>query len=220
MKKSKEYSVGRVLLYVLQGLTIYRALVYAKLQSILPASSGSILDIAAGKDPLYHSFLQKSVSLIKGDIKQGSQNIELDMNKPFSYEDNSFDHLLCVNALYIVKDVHQFLSECKRVLKPGGSMVLISPFISNEMPDPDDFRRFTEQGLQNVCKKSGLVVESTDRLGDRFTSAFYLLHPFFIFALIRLPFALLSLILDALIPHSIKSAHPTPLGYCVVLRKL
>jgi len=41
------------------------------------------------------------------------------------FEDASFDYLTCNNMFHYVDEPSQALSECKRVLKPGGSLILM-----------------------------------------------------------------------------------------------
>ena len=43
-----------------------------------------------------------------------------------TYSDNTFDTVLFANLLHIVKEPEKVLSEAKRVLKPGGKLIIIS----------------------------------------------------------------------------------------------
>lgn len=219
MKKSSTAYFRSFMYFSLKGCTVYRSLVYAELQYLLPHISGTVLDIAAGKKPLYHSFFSDNTQIIGSDIKYDGTNKIIDMNERLPFEDNSIDAIVCVNALYIVKNTKLFSDECFRILKPQGSCVIVSPFISNEMKDPDDFRRYTAQGLQVLWEESGFITEHIYRVGERFTSVVYLLHPFLFFSIIRTCIHAVAFLLDACIPSSITERHPTPLGYVCVIRK-
>ena len=52
-------------------------------------------------------------------------------------------------------------------------------------------------------------------MGERATAATQLLHPFFLFNIVRMFVYPLALILDKLIPRSVTDAHPSPIGYFV-----
>lgn len=58
--------------------------------------------------------------------KQKSQNInsiKSDMNVDFPFDDNMFDGATSVWANRFIADSNHFLSETRRVLKPGGTLV-------------------------------------------------------------------------------------------------
>jgi SAM-dependent methyltransferase len=50
------------------------------------------------------------------------------------------------------------LSEFARVLRPGGSLVLTSPFTWHLHDEPHDYWRFTEFGLRLLLERAGLEV--------------------------------------------------------------
>jgi ubiquinone/menaquinone biosynthesis C-methylase UbiE len=50
-----------------------------------------------------------------------------DLNQPLGFPDNSFDHAICIYAFQCVVDPSRFLSEVRRVLKPGGLFLVAAP---------------------------------------------------------------------------------------------
>jgi SAM-dependent methyltransferase len=56
--------------------------------------------------------------LPSGDLKQGYANI-------IPWEDDSFDHLFCINAVHHFDEKSQFLSEAFRVLHPDGGLLIV-----------------------------------------------------------------------------------------------
>jgi len=53
----------------------------------------------------------------------------IDLNAPLPFDDESFDVVVSSNTLYAVKNPHATLSEFKRVLQVGGSLILTNPLL-------------------------------------------------------------------------------------------
>jgi ubiquinone/menaquinone biosynthesis C-methylase UbiE len=68
-------------------------------------------------------------------IAQTLENIPLKYSKPsingkMPYEDNKFDIITCFGTLHHIPNVSFVMSELKRVLKPGGYLLIREPIIS------------------------------------------------------------------------------------------
>jgi ubiquinone/menaquinone biosynthesis C-methylase UbiE len=57
---------------------------------------------------------------------------ELDFNKKFPFEDNTFDFASCCFAIYYAEDIPFTISEIHRVLKPGGTLFTTGPMPENK----------------------------------------------------------------------------------------
>jgi SAM-dependent methyltransferase len=73
--------------------------------------------------------------------------------------DNSYDSILCNAVLEHVPDPPKVLAELKRLLVPGGRIVVSVPFLQPFHPTPLDFRRYTRTGFQQLAEESGLRVD-------------------------------------------------------------
>lgn len=206
---------------VLQGKTVYRILLNNLIREKSLTLSGRVLDLGGGHQASYRQYLPPGIKLTVTDLEAGS-DVErvIDFNQSLPFADSCFNSVLLINALYIVKDRLKLLSEIKRVLAPGGKLLIASPFIANEMPEPDDFCRLTYSGLERELTLTGFSEIKIERFGERFTAAAYLLHPAFYFSLIRLIAYSLAILLDKFIPRRIKEQHPTPLGYICLAAKV
>jgi len=199
---------------VFQGKSIYRILFNWQVQKYCQNLNGQCLDLAGGKEPSYHKYWS-----FKDDAKLIKTDLEVDLNKELSFEDNSIDNILFFNAIYIIKYPVKLMKEINRILKKDGKLFIASPFISNEAKEPDDYQRFTSQGLERLFRKGNFNNFEIIPFGERFTAGVHLWHSFFIFNFIRLIAFTKSLLLDKLIPKKIKKLHPCPLGYFIIIKK-
>lgn len=199
----------------LLGKTIGRVLFNETLRHECASMSGRVLDLAGGRDPSYLPLLPRSIQLVRTDREASAGIGAVDFNKPLPYEDASFDVVLLFSALYIAEDPAALTKEIHRVLKNGGTCYIASPFVANEMPEPHDYVRFTAEGLERLLTSAGFSSVHSIRMGERASAATQLMHPFFLFNIMRALVYPLALLFDRLIPRSVRETHPTPIGYFV-----
>jgi ubiquinone biosynthesis O-methyltransferase len=105
-----------------------------------------ILDVGCGDGVLAY-FLSRtgaSVSGIDGSVeavsyaKEKNQNREIDFQVASAYDlpfaDNHFDLVVSSEVIEHIDDVAAYLQEIKRVLKPGGSIIISTPVRYTEKP--------------------------------------------------------------------------------------
>jgi len=68
------------------------------------------------------------------------------------------DGILCTEVIEHVQDPAGMLAEFARVLSPGGSVLLTSPFTWHVHDEPHDYWRFTEFGLRLIFERAGFRV--------------------------------------------------------------
>lgn len=202
---------------ILSGNTLGRALFNDEVMQQGRTFSGRVLDLAGGTGS-YLSLLPRGLEVVRTDAHEAPGIEAVDFNKPLPFPNGSFNHVLLMNALYIVEDPQRLLSEIRRVLKGGGTAIIASPFLQNEMRGPHDYRRLTSEGLDVLFRASGFTAIEITPYGERFSVAAHLLHPFFCFSIVRLPFYALALALDRLVPRHVQAMHPAPLGYFCILK--
>jgi SAM-dependent methyltransferase len=82
----------------------------------------------------------------------------------------AFDAIVCLEVLEYVWEPAQALAEMQRVLKPGGTLVLSTPFL-HRVDTPDDYWRFTEPALRRLLHESGFDVVRCLAQGGAFAVA-------------------------------------------------
>jgi len=205
-----------------RGKSIYRILFNWQIQEHCRNISGSCLDLAAGKNPSYHQYwsLDKDAKLINTDYSQEKNpDLQIDFNQPILLKDGSIDNIFFFNAIYIVKEPEKLIQEIYRVLKPEGKLFIASPFVFNEAKEPNDYRRLTSQGLEELLRQGGFNDFEIIPFGERFTAGVHLWHSFFLFNFIRLIAFTKAMVFDKWIPKKIKTLHPCPLGYFIIAKK-
>jgi SAM-dependent methyltransferase len=117
--------------------------------------SGSVLDFGCGDRPHRHLFPDSVGADLPGNPLA---EIEIRPDGTLPVPDDSFDSVLSIEVLEHVEDPQTYLSECFRVLRPGGRLLLTTPFAFVWHPDPVDYRRWTSQGLRHELARHGFEV--------------------------------------------------------------
>jgi SAM-dependent methyltransferase len=98
---------------------------------------GRMLDVPAGEGGVSVAVKDMGFDALAGDIDpkffkaQGIECLFMDMNKALPLEDESLDYVLCLEGIEHLENEFQFTRECRRVLKPGGRLILSTPNILN-----------------------------------------------------------------------------------------
>lgn len=205
---------------VMAGKSIGRILFNRKVAHFCADVSGRVVDLAGGGSPSYRPLLPPNIELVTTDYeKRSGVDLVVDLNKPLPFPNESEATLFCFNAIYILEDRKQFLAETHRVLQRGGRLFLSSPFMVSEIPEPHDYVRLTKEGLIKELSNAGFNDIRLYPFGERGSAAMYLLDPIFVFRIIRLPFYLLGIAIDKMLPKKITSMHPAAIGYFVIATK-
>ncbi|MBM3791170.1 MAG: methyltransferase domain-containing protein [Acidobacteria bacterium] len=100
-------------------------------------SRGPLLEIPAGEGALAWQLHKLGYAVTAGDIDPRFFKVApipciyVDLNRPFPIEDARFEFISCIEGIEHLQDQFQFVRECHRVLKPGGTLVLSTPNILN-----------------------------------------------------------------------------------------
>ena len=103
------------------------------------AKGKDVLEIACGSGTGLGYVAQEAKSMMGGDIDGNLVNIAADSYKgdakvkvqkidaqALPYEDKSYDLVLLFEALYYIPDVSKFIAEVKRIIRPGGVLIITS----------------------------------------------------------------------------------------------
>lgn len=154
----------------------WRKSLYAAL-STCPVQ-GVVIDLGGDRRSGYHELLRGAERFETVNIAgEPAPDHAFDLEKPFELGSASYDTVLALNIMEHIYNHEQFLSECRRVLKPEGMLVLAVPFLMQVHPSPKDYYRYTEQALRALCEKAGLQNVRVTAIGKGpFTAASNVLH--------------------------------------------
>lgn len=86
------------------------------------------------------------------------------------------DVVLSTQVLEHVPDPHAYLCEARRLLKPGGALILSTHGLFKYHPDPTDYWRWTETGLALQLRRAGFEVVRSERDFGLMSAGLYLVQ--------------------------------------------
>lgn len=149
----------------------HRAL-HAEISRMAGNAVGTVIDVGCGTAPYRALFAHTRYIGIEvasgsefGSAKGGADVLYDGQRLPLA--DGSVDNVLCNQVLEHVFEPTAFLSELRRVLRPGGRLMVTVPFVWDEHEQPYDFARYSSFGLRHLATKCGFeVAEARRTLAD------------------------------------------------------
>jgi SAM-dependent methyltransferase len=119
---------------------------------------GSVLDYGCADVP-YRRFFGPETDYVAADLPGNPQaSVEIADDGTVPCEDESFDAVMSTQVLEHVGDPGLYLSECHRVLRPGGRLLLSTHGMMLYHPDPVDYWRWTCAGLRRIVEDTGFEI--------------------------------------------------------------
>lgn len=139
-----------------------RRALWRAMAEVAPLVQGRVLDVGCGTKPYRSLFTQVDDYLgLELDTPENRRTKLADLfydGGRFPVADSSFDAVLCNQVLEHIFQPEQFLAEIRRVLCPGGVLILTVPFLWPEHEQPYDCLRYTSFGLRDWLDRAGLAV--------------------------------------------------------------
>jgi SAM-dependent methyltransferase len=106
---------------------------------------------------------------VVADIERGFRpDVGADV-QALPFRDAVFDAIKATELLEHVPDVARALGECRRVLRPGGHLVITAPFLERLHGDPGDYSRYTRSMWERLLAAADLKPVTIDEQGGYFT---------------------------------------------------
>jgi SAM-dependent methyltransferase len=139
-------------------------------QVIRAYARGRLLDLGCGMVPfygMYKDLVAENVCIDWANSLHSNPHLDVvaDLNQSFPLPDASFDTVLCSDVLEHIAEPAAFLRETARVLKPGGTLLLMVPFFYWLHEQPHDYFRYTEFALRRMCGQAGFAIQSIEAYG-------------------------------------------------------
>ena len=123
--------------------------------------SGDVLDVGCGRKP--YRDLVPAARYVGIDVDSpatralAAADIFYD-GKSFPLAAATFDGVICSQVFEHIFTPEAFLGEVRRVLRPGGCLLLTVPFVLDEHEQPNDFARYSSFGLRALLERAGFEV--------------------------------------------------------------
>ena len=115
------------------------------------AAGGMVLDCGSG----LRSEIDENV--VTTEVVDYPSTDLLAVNQKLPLENDAFDGVLSLNVLEHVSDPFGCAQELIRVLKPGGTLYCVVPFLQPEHGYPDHFFNMTRSGIRHLFEGKGSV---------------------------------------------------------------
>jgi SAM-dependent methyltransferase len=116
-----------------------------------------VVDFGCGNMPYKPLFVEAGSRYLGADF-EGAPDIAIDARGRMGAEDASADLVVSFQVLEHVRDLDAYFAEARRVLKPGGRLLLSTHGVWLYHPHPEDHRRWTREGLLAELERHGFAV--------------------------------------------------------------
>lgn len=154
-------NVSRRFWEYLSGVTVARSHINRVKPHFIATTSGDILEIG-GFDDFFKQRYEKG-EFVNLDIEDGPcidvvQNAE----HMSSVENESFSAVICISVLEHTLNPTLVLEEMRRILKPGGLVLLSTPWLFEAHMEPHDYWRFSSHFLSQDSSFEVQLMESSN----------------------------------------------------------
>ena len=131
---------------LLNPVYLIRRGLWKRVSSIAPRLEGKVLDFGCGSKP-YESLFTLCNEYVGVDLEfTGHDHAESKVDvfwdgKTLPFDENYFDACVSFEVFEHIFEPDAVLAELSRVLKPGGSLLITTPFVYGEHEVPFDFAR-------------------------------------------------------------------------------
>ncbi len=132
------------------------------------AQDGVLLDLACGESP-FRSYFPEVETYLRVDRNPRDKEVTQGDMLAIPVDSQSVEMVLLFQAITDVPYPLEILKEVRRVLKPGGHLLVFESMAYPEHDAPYDFYRLMPEGLRVLAVDAGLHLDECIRLGGLFT---------------------------------------------------
>ncbi|MGH3008563.1 MAG: class I SAM-dependent methyltransferase [Gaiellaceae bacterium] len=158
-------------------LDLQVASIWNDIRPVLAAATGTVVDAGCGGQP-FRELVGPAARYVGLDTAEAAERfgygqpdtLIIDGNR-WPLDDASVDLVLCTETLEHVLEPSVLLDEAFRCLRPGGTLLLTTPFAARWHFVPFDYWRFTPSSLAHVLGRSGFTAVHVRARGNALTVA-------------------------------------------------
>lgn len=158
-------------------LDLQVASIWSDIAPDLRVAKGTVVDVGCGGQP-FRGLLGSEARYVGIDTEDASERFHyrepdtvLFGGTRWPFDDESVDLVLCTETLEHVLEPHTLLDEALRCLRPGGRLLLTTPFAARWHFVPYDYWRFTPSALAHLLAQSGFTDVEVHARGNALTVA-------------------------------------------------
>ncbi len=121
------------------------------------ATTETVLEIGGGRAQKNHSYETYFPHRVTVDIDPLRQPDMVGDAHALPFGDSEFTTILCTEVLEHLHSPWLAVAEMKRVLQPGGTLILTTRFVFPIHDTPHDYYRYTEYGLRHLFKEWEII---------------------------------------------------------------
>ena len=133
-----------------------------------------LLDVGCGRGDFAKGFKDLGIKVFGIDREKGNSEILKDIEfktaeierDSFLFDSELFDFVFSKSVIEHLFEPEHFISECRRVLKPGARIIMMTPDWRSQMRifynDPTHVRPYTPAGLRDLLKMYGFLEVSSE----------------------------------------------------------
>ena len=137
---------------------VKHSLVAALSRAAEQCPEGRWLDVGAGGGAYREIFASRARQYVGLDPAPRGPGMVRGRGETLPFRAESFDVAVLSEVLEHVPDPAEVLAEARRVVRPGGGLLVTVPFVFYEHEAPHDYGRFTRRGLEALLARSGFEV--------------------------------------------------------------
>jgi len=104
------------------------------------------------EDVDYKPYFSNAFAVTKRSEKPADMHVDLYYEDVSKIESESFEIILCTGLLEHIPDPQRLIDEFKRILKPGGELIISASAVFSFHEGPDNFFHFTPYGFEILFK--------------------------------------------------------------------
>jgi SAM-dependent methyltransferase len=139
-------------------------------QALALHARGRLLDLGCGKVPFYEAYrpyVEENVCVDWSSSLHANCHVDriCDLTRPLPFDTQTFDTVLSSDVLEHLPDAGLACREIGRILKPGGVLILNTPFLYMLHEVPYDYYRHTRYSLERLAAEAGLEIVDLVEIG-------------------------------------------------------
>lgn len=133
-------------------------------------ANGKLLDLGCGQVPLYLAYkglVSETICVDWANTRHANNHLdhECDLTEPLPFADDEFDTIILSDVLEHIPSPEHLWAEMRRILRPGGKLIMNVPFFYCLHEKPHDYYRYTEFALRRYADQAGLDVVQLEPVG-------------------------------------------------------